>query len=78
MLIKLLAPLTAKEISIYQSPNNKNKIIVVPVQKKSLILTYGGKLLQLIENYLNLPVKIQIRTSEEMNQAKKNNKYYGK
>ena len=71
MLIKLLAPLAAEEISIHQLPNNKNKIIVVPVQKKSLVLTYGGSLLRMIENYLNLPAKIQIRTPEEMNQIRK-------
>jgi len=76
MLVKLLAPLSEKEISIYQSPNYKNKIVIVPASKKSLVLTSKGKLLRLIENYLDLPVKIQIRTSEEMNQVRKNKTFF--
>jgi transcription termination/antitermination protein NusA len=72
MLVKLLAPLSEKEISICQSLNHKNKIVVIPAPKKSLVLISKGKLLRLIENYLDLPVKIQIRTSEEMNQERKN------
>jgi hypothetical protein len=72
MLIKLLAPLKEEEISICQLPNHKSKVVVVPTQKKSLVLRFKGKLLQLIENYLNLPVKIQILTPEEMNQVRKN------
>jgi N utilization substance protein A len=72
MLVGLLAPLSEKEISICQSLNHKNKIVVIPAPKKSLVLISKGKLLRLIENYLDLPVKIQIRTSEEMNQERKN------
>ena len=71
MLVKLLAPLSEEEVSICQSSNHKNKILVVPALKKSLVLTFGGKLLRLIENYLE--IKIQIRTPEEMNV--KNKKY---
>jgi len=82
MLIKLLSPLKEKDISIYQLPNHKSKIVVVPTQKKSLILSFKGQLLRLIENYLNLPVKIQILTPEEMSQVRKskftNHNFYKK